>query len=275
MNNDQMAAPNYRAIIEYDGTAYGGFQIQATRATIQGELERVLQQITRETVRVHGAGRTDAGVHARGQVISFRTAWLHGCDDLKRALNALLPRDIVVRELTAADDRFHARFSAVSRVYLYHVYTDSVRSPLLDRYAHYVALPLDIGAMNRAAALLVGERDVAAFGQAFRSQGATIRRVYGAEWRKREGAYPWGGLCSASFLEFRIEANAFLRGMVRRVVGTLLSVGSGALNVEDFDAILVSREIDRAAAPAPACGLCLWQVYYGMGERPGPPVGDP
>jgi len=271
---DRPAAPNYRAVVEYDGSAYGGFQIQARRATIQGELERVLQQITQEPVRVHGAGRTDAGVHARGQVISFRTTWSRGCDDLQRALNALLPRDIAVRELATADERFHARYSAASRVYLYHVYSSCVRSPLLDRYAYYVASPPDIEAMNCAAALLVGERDVAAFGQAFNERGATIRQVQKAVWRRVGEAYPLWGACQADVAQFEIEANAFLRGMVRRVVGTLLAVGGGMLSVEGFAEILASREISRAAPPAPACGLCLWQVHYDTGERPGPSVGD-
>lgn len=128
---------NHRAVVEYDGTAYHGFQVQPGKPTIQGELERALGRITQEPVRINGAGRTDAGVHARGQVISFRTGWSPGSQALQRAVNAVLPRDIAVRDVAVADDDFHARFSARSRVYVYSVYQGLVRMPLLARFAYY------------------------------------------------------------------------------------------------------------------------------------------
>lgn len=245
--------------MEYDGTAYHGFQIQVDRPTIQGELERALLEITGAPVTVIGAGRTDAGVHARGQVISFTTEWKHGCQVLRRALNAKLPCDIAIRELQAAEPDFHARYGATSRVYVYTMYQSSVRSPLLGRWAHHEPWPLDMTAMAQAAARLVGKRDFAALGQP--PQGVnTWRQVLVARW--------WLSDEDPKLLAFEIEANAFLRGMVRRAVGTLLLVGKGSLGVEEFASILESRDLSRAAPPVPACGLCLWQVKYGSPSLP-------
>lgn len=258
---------NYRAVVAYDGTDYHGFQIQADRPTIQGELERALQRITQEPVRVAGAGRTDAGVHAYGQVASFRTGWPHGSEALQRAVNAVLPWDIALRDVTVADDRFHARFSASSRMYVYNVYHSQVRSPLARRFAQHVMQPLDLAAMNAAAAHLVGEQDLAAFGQPPQGE-VTVRRVFRANWQEGRAALCHVEISTEQLLQFEIEANAFLRGMVRRIVGTLLAVGTGFLTVKGFAEVLASREISRAGAPAAACGLCLWQVRYADGALP-------
>jgi tRNA pseudouridine38-40 synthase len=253
---------NYRAIVAYDGTAYRGFQLQANQPTVQGHLERVLARLLQSPVRVHGAGRTDAGVHAQGQVISFRAAWNHSVEDLSRALNALLPRDVAVLGLTVAEEGFHARFSASSRVYLYSVYNDPQRAPLLERYAHHVGLPLDVAAMNRAAEHLPGRRDFAAFGQPPCGENS-VRTVYRARWHSQVAPLGCVGTCEwPRLLQFEIEADAFLRGMVRRLVGTLLLVGQGTLTVEEFATVLAEKEISRAGVSAPACGLCLWRVYY-------------
>lgn len=261
-----MIARNYRALVEYDGTDYGGFQIQADRPTIQGELERALQRLTQGFVRVHGAGRTDAGVHARGQVISFRTTWRHGLQELHRALNAVLPPAIAVRALAPAPEDFHARFSALSRVYVYQIYTGPVRSPLLARFAHHVPQPLDLAAMNAAAEVLVGEHDLAAFGQPPEGEN-TVRVVQRALWRVCPGEQGYPAWQVAPRIVFEIEANGFLRGMVRRIVSTLLAVGQGWLSYAEWREIVASRDMRRAAAPAPACGLCLWRVNYGAEDR--------
>lgn len=249
----------YRAIVAYDGTAYGGFQVQANRPTIQGELERALGSATQAFVRVVGAGRTDAGVHALGQVISFEAGWRHGLAALQRAMNALLPDDIVVRELEPADERFHARFSARRRTYRYWVYHSPSGQPLLWRYAWRLGRRPDVGAMRGASERLLGEHDYAAFGQAPCGTN-TVRTVKRAEWRRRE-APPWAG-DGVDLWEFEIAANAFLRGMVRRVVGTLLLVGSGELSVDGFAEVLASRDPARSGPPAPARGLTLWRVEY-------------
>ncbi|MCD6519076.1 MAG: tRNA pseudouridine(38-40) synthase TruA [Anaerolineae bacterium] len=249
---------NYRATVEYDGTEYSGFQVQVGRRTIQGELEAALQRITQQSIRVNGAGRTDAGVHARGQVINFRVEWRHSNADLERALNALLPRDIAVRELQKEAPEFHARFSARRRMYVYSIYNSAVRAPLLERFAYWVPGELDLLAMQEAAEFLVGEQDFAAFGQPpFGEQ--TVRTVHRAEWQRHPS--PWGK-GQPELLQFIIEANAFLRGMVRRIVGTLLLVGQGRLSVSNFAQVLASKDISRAGPPAPARGLCLWQVVY-------------
>ena len=239
-----------RAVVAYDGTDYSGFQRQANAPTVQAALEAALTQVTQETIAVLAAGRTDAGVHAAGQVIAFDTVWRHSLDDLQRALNAVLPADIVVRKVEEAAPDFHPRYSARSRCYQYTVYNAPVRWPLARRYSLYVSAPLDVEAMRRAARTLIGERDFATFGQP--PQGnVTVRRVSAAVWR---GEPPW--------LTFDIEANAFLYRMVRSVVGTLLQVGRGELSEEEFAALLASCDRSQAGPTAPPHGLCLMEVKY-------------
>jgi tRNA pseudouridine38-40 synthase len=254
-----LAERNYRLTVAYDGVAYSGFQIQADCPTIQGELEKALAALTGQFVRVHGAGRTDAGVHAQGQVISFQAEWRHPLEDLQRGMNALLPRDIAVRDAEWAPEGFHARYSAVSREYLYNLYIAPIREPLMDRYAHRLASAPAWEAMEQAAAMLVREGDFAAFGQATAGQ-STTRTVWQAGWRAR--SLPWALEQPVEMREFAIVANGFLRGMVRRIVGTLIDVGLGALDPEEFGQILQERDIRRASPPAPACGLVLWRVNY-------------
>lgn len=256
-----LEARTWRAVVAYDGTNYRGFQIQADGLTIQGELERVLERLVGTPVRVQGAGRTDAGVHALGQVISFDAPWRHPPEDLRRAMNALLPRDIAVREVGEVEEAFHARYSAQSRLYVYHVYASENRLPFLERFAHRVAAPLPVKKLNQAAALLAGEHDFATFGQLTVGE-STVRVVHHIAWRvlpiKALGLVPEG----RRLYRFEIEANAFLRGMVRRIVGVLLGVGAGLVRVEDVAALLEARDISQAPPPAPACGLCLWRVRY-------------
>ncbi len=252
----------YRATVAYDGTGYSGFQIQVARPTIQGALEKALLQASRQAVRVQGAGRTDAGVHARGQVISFTSAWRHGPAVLQRALNALLPEDIAVADLAQAPASFHARYSAWRRLYVYTVVENAWRLPLLERYAHRVPGPLRLDAMDEAARALEGVHDFAAFGQPTQGPG-TVRHVWLARWEQCApsvggGRADWQAPC----YQFRIEANGFLRGMVRRIVGTLLEVGSGTRSVSGFVDTLMRADIARAAPAVPPCGLCLWSVTY-------------
>ncbi len=240
-----------RALVEYDGTDYHGFQILPDKPSVQGALEQVLQRLTGHSVRIRYAGRTDAGVHALRQVIAADVHWRHGLPDLERAWNALLPADIAVRELArVTDPRFHPRFSASSRVYRYAVWTAPWRSPLQDRYSHHEPRPLDVERMNRAAALLVGAHDFASFGRP--TQGdSTVREVLRAGWQG-----------SGWTLHFEIEANAFLQRMVRTIVGTLLEVGRGQRRVESVSQMLAARDRKLAAPPAPARGLCLVEVKY-------------
>lgn len=239
-----------RAIVAYDGTDYSGFQKQANAPTVQAALEAALAQIGQEGVTVLGAGRTDAGVHALGQVIAFDTSWAHGLETLLRAMNAVLPADIAVRAIEEASPDFHPRYDARSRCYRYMVYNAPVRCPLARRYSLHVSVPLDVAAMQRAAQLLVGTHDFASFGQPPEGE-STVRTVFRAE---LQDAAPW--------LTFEIEANAFLYRMVRSIVGTLLQVGQGALSVEDFAAVLDSRDRSQAGPTAPPHGLCLMEVKY-------------
>lgn len=251
----------YRGAVEYDGTAYAGFQIQRGPRTIQGELERVLERLCEAQVRVHGAGRTDAGVHAKGQVIHFDTRWTHGTTDLQRALNALLPADIAVKELGKAERGFHARFSARRRMYVYTVYESPVRAPLWSRFAHHVTTPLDVCAMQEAAHELVGRHDFGAFGQPPVGTNS-VRTVFRANWRAAAAGECGDPGAPLRRLCFEIEGNAFLRGMVRRIVGALLAVGSGSMAPGAFRGVLESFDISQATPPAPACGLCLQHVTY-------------
>ena len=239
-----------RAVVAYDGTDYSGFQRQTNAPTVQAALEAALMQVTQENVTVLAAGRTDAGVHAAGQVIALDTVWRHGMTALQRALNAVLPRDIAVRDVEEVASDFHPRYDAHSRLYQYTLYNAPVRCPLARRHGLYVATPLNIEAMQRAAQALVGEHDFAAFGQPPQGR-VTVRRVLVAEWG---GQPPW--------LTFDIEANAFLYRMVRSVVGTLLQVGRGDISEEDFRAVLASRDRSQAGPTVLPHGLCLMGVKY-------------
>jgi tRNA pseudouridine38-40 synthase len=214
---------------------------------VQGEIERVLATICGEQIRIHGAGRTDAGVHAIGQVIDFRTARDMEADELARGVNALLPMDIAVPELEPALEEFHARFSATGRTYEYRIRGGAVRDPLWVRREHLVEDSLDLGAMSAASRMLVGRHDFAAF-----TAGVTgEREVRAAGWTK-----------DREVLLFRIEANAFLRGMVRGIVGTLLWVGRGKIGVDRFGEILREGDRSKGGPSAPAKGLCLMAVRY-------------
>lgn len=284
------------AIVEYDGTEYLGFQIQRSGRTIQGEIERALVEVTQHQTRIVGAGRTDAGVHARGQVIHFTALWRHPLSDLHRALNAVLTDDIAVTELREASPGFHARYSARSREYVYTIDNGAVRSPLAARYAYHYPRPLDAEAMERACACLVGEQDFLPFGWSPRGErrgrrGAGEGQVPSSVGRGQVPSAVGRGQVPSSvgrgqvpsavgrgtvrtvlragcrredvFVYVEIEADAFLRRMVRRIVGNLLLVGSGELSVEGFGGLLSLTHRRTPGAAAPGHGLCLVKVNYG------------
>ncbi len=236
------------AIVEYDGTDFEGFQVQGRGRTVQGEMERALHKITGEKIRVTGAGRTDTGVHALGQGAHFDTAWERDLSVLHRAMNAVLPNDIAIHSLRNVPDDFSARYDAVSRAYRYTILNQSARSPLARRYALVVHQPLDVEAMNAAARCLIGKHDFGAFGTPPHGDNS-VREMIRAE-VKREGA------C----VLVDLEANAFLYRMVRRIVGTLLFVGKGALSVAEFRQVLAKQK--RAGQSVPPQGLCLVSVQY-------------
>ena len=218
---------------------------------MQGELERALATICDEPVRIAGAGRTDTGVHAIGQVMSFRTASALDGAKLGRGVNALLPWDIAVSALEPCGEQFHARHSATGRTYEYRLRIGPVRDPL-ERWGYHHPAALRLDAMREASAALVGRIDFGAFAI---GEGG-VRAVRKAEWT-REG----------ELLRFEIEADAFLRGMVRAIVGTLLWVGRGKIGVEGFGEIVRSKDRAQAGPSAPARGLCLTEVTYGEGRK--------
>ena len=244
--------PLYRAVVEYDGTDLLGFQIQSQGRTVQGEIENVLQRLTGRPVRVTGAGRTDAGVHASGQVIAFRAPWKHSPADLFRAVNALLPSDIAFRSLHTAPEGFHPRFSAIKRCYRYQIGLWPGHSPLRSRYVWELGPDLDVEAMQRAAAHLLGSHDFATFGQP--PQGdVTIRHIFSADWHPDP---------HAPYLYFDLCANAFLRRMVRTITAALVQIGRKQRPPEDISKLIAARDRSLAPPPAPAKGLILTQVYY-------------
>lgn len=250
-----------RLLLEYDGTDFAGFQAQGQgERTVQGELEAALTRITgAEKLRVHGAGRTDAGVHALGQVAHFDVDWKISEDKIAGALNANLPRDISVRKAEQAEQEFHARYSATSRTYRYAILNRRQPSALLTRYVWHVAKPLEPTAMQEAGRMLCGVHDFATFGQPDMPGKSTERFV------ERITVCP---LRNEACLLITVKGNAFLRQMVRSLVGTLVQVGQGRLSVEAVRELLEAK--DRQVCPpiAPARGLCLVRVGYD-GQRIG------
>lgn len=238
--------------LEYDGAAYFGFQLQAGLRTIQGELERSLRQATGEEIRVTAAGRTDTGVHALGQVVSFRSETSLPPATLVRAVNYYLPQDIAVQSAWRVRESFDARRSARSRQYRYYILDRPVRSPLWRRYAYRVSYQFDLPAMQEACSLLVGEHDFAAFAAAADQVGRhTVRTIYAAELKRED-----------DLLVLDVVANAFLTHQVRNTVGTLLEVGRGKLAVARFAALLTREERRPVGPAAPPHGLYLVRVNY-------------
>ena len=239
-------------IVEYDGTRYHGFQLQVNLPTIQRELEKALGKLTGERTRVLAASRTDAGVHAKGQVVSFRTRAHHSLETFIKALNYYLPRDIAVKAAHRVKDSFNARRHAVSREYNYYILNSQTRSPLRERFYYLVTGHLDIDAMNQACQVLIGEHDFASFvNNKEVAAKSTVRKVYRAEMRK-----------DGELAVFNMVANSFLMHQVRNTVGTLIRVGLGKMSGDEFYSILEAKKPGLAWPTAPARGLCLMQVNY-------------
>ena len=254
--SDRSDARNIALTLEYDGAGFAGSQYQLGVRTVQGELEAAWQRFTAETARWAFAGRTDAGVHARGQVANVRSTTQHSLSVIQRAMNAILPADLAVREAREVDWEFHARFSAWRRDYRYLILNERWPAPLLRTQMLQVPEPLDVAAMAGAVALLQGEHDFAAFGAATTDGGSTVRRCFRAECRHDEQM-------GRQVIAVDLAANGFLRHMVRSVVGTLLLVGRGRRAPADMANILASRERARSGPAAPPHGLYLETVSYG------------
>ena len=247
-------ARNLKLILQYDGTNYVGWQRQGSGTSIQGLVEDALAPIAAERVTVHGAGRTDAGVHALAQVATAAFACALDPVTLDRALNAVLPADVRVLSVEDVAPEFHARFSALGKAYEYRIVNAPVVSPFLSRYAWHVPQPLNLDAMRSAAAGLVGTHDFAAFQGAGSIVSSTERTIRRLEWDDG-GGYDLP-------LVMRIEGDGFLRHMVRNIVGTLVEVGIGRWAASQVGAILSSGDRSQAGPTAPAHGLFLVRVDY-------------
>ena len=238
--------------LEYDGTRYCGFQLQSGLPTIQGEMEKALRKLTGERSRVMAASRTDAGVHARGQVVSFRTSSSLPMPTFIKGLNYYLPKDIAVKAAHRASDSFNVRRDAISREYNYYILNSRTRSPIRRGFAYPVAEPLDVETMNQACQALIGEHDFASFITGFTAEiKSTVRTVYRAETEK-----------NGELAVFNMVANSFLPHQVRNTVGALIKVGRGRMSVDEFRNIVEAKKPGLAGPTAPACGLCLMKINY-------------
>jgi len=240
--------------IEYDGTDFVGSQWQSNGRSVQGELEGAWERLTQDRHRINMAGRTDAGVHARGQVANVRTETKLDLATLKRGLNAILPKDVGVLDVWEVDSDFHARHTAIRRDYRFLIDQGLVASALLRRQAIHNPRPVDVAAMQMALNVLVGTHDFVAFAGG-PQEGPTVRTCYMASCQTME---LWG----QPLLTVDLAANAFLRHMVRNIIGTLLLVGEGKLSEAGFAAILAGRDRRKAGRTAPAHGLYLMSVSY-------------
>lgn len=246
-------ARNIVLTVAYDGTAYHGFQRQTPPVVaVQNVLEEKLQLVFGDTIELAASGRTDAGVHAYGQVVNFFTNGTIPTERIVRAANSLLPPDIVVKEAHEADFDFSARHSAKSKTYIYRIQQGDVPSVFTQRYAWYVRRPLAVAAMQQALDCIIGTHDFSAFRAAGGAPMSPVRTMYEARVESKEDG----------ILEFTIHGNGFLYHMVRNIIGTVVNVGLGNLTVKDFQRILASLDRKQASATAPACGLYLYKVEY-------------
>lgn len=241
----------FKLLIEYDGTNYHGWQIQPSDPSIQNEIQKILSLITQEDIFVSGSGRTDAGVHSIGQVAHFQSSTAITPEKIQNALNKMLPKDIVIRQCTYADNDFHARFSAKRKTYQYRILNSIVPVALYRQYSWHIHKELNIEAMQQAANFLIGEIDFKAFEGVGSPRKSTVRTIYEATVTKEN-----------EIVTFEVTGNGFLKFMVRNITGTLVDVGTGKLTPNDFNTILMSKDRKNAGATAPPHGLFLKHVEY-------------
>ena len=280
--NPVIDLPNWKLTLAYDGAGFSGWQVQPGEATIQGELQAALGRVTGESPLPQGSGRTDAGVHALGQVASFNLQAPIPAENLVRALNRTLPAAIRVLEARTAPSTFHARHSAVAKTYEYRVFRGEICPPFLARYVHTCSWPMSIGALHQSAQLFLGEHDFLSFaatdpdlatrsadpetdpGQSTKapltsSRGST-RIVFASHWEERP-------IAEGDLLVYRVRGNGFLHHMVRNLVGTMLDVGRGYRSAEEIPGIIAARARAAAGPTAPAQGLFLHSVEYAPAEE--------
>ncbi len=243
---------NYRCIVQYDGTRYEGWQKQKrTEETIQGKLEKTLRKITGEEVQVIGAGRTDAGVHSLGQVVNFHLKGRWKAEELETALNGDLPDDIALKHMETAEERFHSRFGALEKTYRYRIRTSTEKNVFERRFVWQYGKPLDVEAMKKAAAFLIGTYDFTSFCGNKKMKKSAVRCISKIEMKEIKGE-----------LQIDFTGDGFLQGMVRILVGTLVEVGEGKRKAESIPAVLESRNREKAGFTAPPQGLILVSVRY-------------
>jgi tRNA pseudouridine38-40 synthase len=258
-----MSMRNICLLIAYDGIDFHGWQRQPRQPTLQGLLEEHLERITGERAKLNGSGRTDAGVHAAGQVANFRTECPIPCESLHRALNDSLPASVRIRSAREVPGEFHARLDARSKTYRYRILQAPICPPFLARFVHHYPYALDFKEMSRAALLIEGEHDFTSF--AGKAQGAKrsenkkgnrsmVRQIYFSRLRLHK---------NLRLLVYETRGNGFLHHMVRNIVGTLIEVGSGKLPSQAIPSIIEARDRRAAGPTAPAQGLCLVRVEYG------------
>ena len=236
--------------LSYDGTRFHGWQVQPNGISVQDELQRGLSLLLREEIQITGAGRTDAGVHAKMMVAHFDTESEVDCKQLAYKLNKLLPQDIAVQKIEQVNDDLHARFSAVSRTYFYYIHT--VKSPFDRHYSCELHYPLDFQKMNEAACILMEYEDFGAFCKSHADVKTTLCKVTSAQWHQT----------SPSTWYFEISANRFLRNMVRAVVGTLIEVGRGRMTIDDFRRVIEGKRRTEAGESMPGNALFLVDIKY-------------
>jgi tRNA pseudouridine38-40 synthase len=249
---------NIKMLIAYDGTHYSGWQKQKNDKTIQGEIEYRLKRMTREEISLHGAGRTDAGVHADGMCAHFLTHSTLSVSDLQRGLNAMLPGAIRIFSVEETDLDFHARFKAKGKLYHYSLYCGKIHPPQSRLYQLHVPLPLDLNTIHSSLVILEGTHDFSSFENSG-SRDKTICSGRGAV-RTIHSAKLITGI--ANTLVFQFAGDGFLRNMIRNLVGTLIEVGQGKLTSKEFGTILNARDRSLAGRTAPPHGLCLKEVFY-------------
>lgn len=249
---------NFRLLIQYDGTDFHGWQVQENDRTIQGELERVIGMLVDAQVSVVGSGRTDAGVHAEGQVANVKIPGdKFTPEKFKNAINGNLWRDIRVLKCDRARDEFHARFSAKKKTYVYRIVNAPVMSPFWRRYAAHESKALDLNRMTEASRLFLGEHDWTAFSAADADAENRVRDITDLDITSR-----WDDRAQAAMIDLRITATGFLRYMVRSIAGTLIEVGQGARETDTIQTAIVTGERKLAGKTAPAHGLTLLNVEY-------------
>jgi len=248
---------NFKLLLQYDGTDFHGWQIQEELRTVQGELTEALSLIEGREVTVHGSGRTDAGVHAEGQVASVVINRQITPEKLRGAINGNIGKDVRVMRVEEVDPEFHARYSAIGKTYVYRVVNDQVISPFWVRYAHQDARPFNLETMTRAAKLFLGEHDWTSFSAAQSDVEDRVRTVTQCEIYRHEDERSVGNV-----INIKMSANGFLRYMVRAIAGTLMAVGRGELSEEEVQTAIENGVRPTEAVTAPACGLTLLNVHY-------------